>query len=173
MFQKLKQKSKEQKGFTLVELLAVIVILGIIAAIAVPSVLRIIDNSKKDAHVANAQQIINAAKTAASDNNLTPTTSAAIYLSLDYLQKKEYIDTVKDPDGASYVAGTYNETSITTGEGTTPATVLTDPPSANTSYVKISLSSGKIVYSVRLYGSKRHIDEVASNSLTRSLVVDN
>lgn len=36
--EKIKKLLKNQKGFTLVELLAVIVILGIIAAIAIPSI---------------------------------------------------------------------------------------------------------------------------------------
>jgi type IV pilus assembly protein PilA len=58
------KKMKEQKGLTLVELLAVIVILGIIAGIAVPSIGNIIDNSKKDAHIANAIMLANSAKLA-------------------------------------------------------------------------------------------------------------
>ncbi len=58
----LKKLRKNERGFTLVELLAVIVILGIIAAIAVPSIGKIIDNTKEDAKVAEAIQIINAAK---------------------------------------------------------------------------------------------------------------
>ncbi|SDN82955.1 prepilin-type N-terminal cleavage/methylation domain-containing protein [Paenibacillus sp. yr247] len=40
---------KNQKGLTLVELLAVIVILGVIAAIAVPAIGGVISNSKKNA----------------------------------------------------------------------------------------------------------------------------
>ncbi len=43
IMKRLKKLLKNQKGFTLVELLAVIVILGIIAAIAIPSIGNIID----------------------------------------------------------------------------------------------------------------------------------
>lgn len=55
---------KNQRGLTLVELLAVIVILGIIAAIAVPSIGGLINKTKDDSKVAEAVQIINAAKLA-------------------------------------------------------------------------------------------------------------
>ena len=43
-----------KKGFTLVELLAVIVILAIIALIATPLILNVIDNAKKGAAEASA-----------------------------------------------------------------------------------------------------------------------
>ena len=58
----MKKRLKNQKGLTLIELLAVIVILGIIAAIAVPSISGIIEKSKNDAAIAEAIQIINSAK---------------------------------------------------------------------------------------------------------------
>ncbi|WP_301108361.1 type II secretion system protein [Sporosarcina sp.] len=57
----LQKKLKNEKGLTLVELLAVIVILGIIAAIAVPAIGNIIDNSRIKATHADALNIISAA----------------------------------------------------------------------------------------------------------------
>jgi len=57
----LKKRLKDQRGLTLIELLAVIVILGIIAAIAIPSIGNIIAKSEFDASKADAVQIYNAA----------------------------------------------------------------------------------------------------------------
>ncbi|MHC8517182.1 type II secretion system protein [Sporosarcina sp. ITBMC105] len=57
----LQKRLKNEKGLTLVELLAVIVILGIIAAIAVPSIGGLIDNTRIKAAHADAQNILSAA----------------------------------------------------------------------------------------------------------------
>ncbi|MEZ7170812.1 competence type IV pilus major pilin ComGC [Sporosarcina sp. OR05] len=64
----LQKRLKNEKGLTLVELLAVIVILGIIAAIAVPSIGGIIDNTKIKAVHSDAQNIISAASLYYIDN---------------------------------------------------------------------------------------------------------
>ncbi|PIC57874.1 Tfp assembly type protein [Sporosarcina sp. P12(2017)] len=56
------QKKLNQKGLTLVELLAVIVILGIIAAIAVPAIGNIITNSKVNALKGDGQNVLSAAQ---------------------------------------------------------------------------------------------------------------
>ena len=48
------RRMTNEKGLTLIELLAVIVILGIIAAIAIPAIGGLIDDQKKNAFVANA-----------------------------------------------------------------------------------------------------------------------
>lgn len=61
MFKMLK-KVKNQKGMTLVELLAVMVIVGIIAAISIPAIGGMLDNTRKDAHVANVKNIGEAAR---------------------------------------------------------------------------------------------------------------
>src|SRR5690606_35773290 len=60
---------KNEKGLTLVELLAVIVILGIIAAIAVPAIGNIIQNTKDKAILADASNILSAAKLAIAEGS--------------------------------------------------------------------------------------------------------
>lgn len=54
------KKSNKKKGFTLVELLAVIVILAILLAIAVPAVTKYITKSRKDGMVQTANGFISA-----------------------------------------------------------------------------------------------------------------
>ncbi|MTD29670.1 prepilin-type N-terminal cleavage/methylation domain-containing protein [Planomicrobium sp. YIM 101495] len=57
----IQNKLKEQKGLTLIELLAVIVILAIIAAIAIPAIGNIIENSRNGAVKSDYQNALAAA----------------------------------------------------------------------------------------------------------------
>ena len=84
------QRLKNERGLTLVELLAVIVILAIVAIIAFVFIGGIIENSKKDAHVANAQQIISAAK-------LNEATGGSFPVSADELKKSQHLGEILDP----------------------------------------------------------------------------
>ena len=58
------KKIKEKKGFTLIELLAVIVILSILILLAMPSVLRIMENARKNAFETEVRSYFKAAQTA-------------------------------------------------------------------------------------------------------------
>ena len=64
-------KKVDQNGFTLVELLAVIVIMGILMMVAIPSISRVIENSRKDTFVDIAKSYANAAKTLWTADTLT------------------------------------------------------------------------------------------------------
>ncbi|UNL84359.1 type IV pilin protein [Priestia koreensis] len=114
-----KKVLKNQKGLTLIELLAVVVILGIIAAIAIPSIGNIIQKSKEDAVKSDAMQVISAAKTYVSANGIPEGTTPAGTMT-DVVLKK-YVDDVSldagysvqvvtDTDGAA----TYKLTGVKT-----------------------------------------------------------
>ena len=59
---------ENNKGFTLVELLAVIVILGLLMAIAIPSVTKYITQSRVKTLVSTIDSYVTAATTAVNDN---------------------------------------------------------------------------------------------------------
>ena len=104
---KFMQKKLNQKGLTLVELLAVIVILGIIAAIAVPAIGNIITNSKVSALKADGQNAISAANIyfAEAEGNSVDT---------DELAEQGYLEDVGGFDTAATITkGTGDVTTVT------------------------------------------------------------
>jgi len=83
---------KNQKGLTLIELLAVIVVLGIIAAIAVPSVAGVIERAKINADHGSYQIIKDAGLRYALAENVTEVTQ----ISVDDLVTKGYLNEVPE-----------------------------------------------------------------------------
>lgn len=102
MRQHLKQM-KNEKGMTLVELLAVLVILGIIAAIAIVMIGNVIEKSRDKANANEALSIINAAKMAYSNSeygqgsnakNYDPNTATTFTYKMEDLTA--YLDSTKN-----------------------------------------------------------------------------
>lgn len=95
LIQRFQRLRKEEKGITLVELLAVIVIIGVIAAIAVPLITGLLDDTKENARSATASQLLEAAKLrsiATTDGEIKGTHTLDQLISGKYLQ-----DGVTDP----------------------------------------------------------------------------
>jgi len=145
MVNKLRKMTRNEKGFTLVELLAVIVILGIIAAIAVPSIAGVIERSRMDAHVANARQMIESSRLYVVSENIElgdSTDPEEIYLhtaadkgsdSKNDLVEEGYFESMPDdPTGSGYLEDSRVE-------------------------VYRDSSTGNVVYEVFLEGSKHRI----------------
>lgn len=67
MLKFLRDKKKDNKGFTLVELVIVVAILAILVGILAPQYTKYVEKSRKAADAANLENLVTAFKTAASD----------------------------------------------------------------------------------------------------------
>ena len=88
---------KESAGFTLTELLVVIVIIGIIAAIAIPNLLNAIDRGKQKRTMADLRSLGTAVESYSIDNSYYPV--AANFAALETSVEPIYIRTAPEEDG--------------------------------------------------------------------------
>ena len=143
------KKIKEIKGFTLVELLAVIALVAVFSGLAVTNIVSSINNSRKNQFLLDAKRMISKAEALIAENRdyrtIAQTASGITFRYKNYTLNAGKLVTVKglnekgefDKDAD---AGTYND---------------------NT-YVKVTYASSKYVYCVYASGSKRHIGTESS-----------
>jgi len=104
---KMKHILKNEKGLTLVELLAVIVILAIVAAIAVPSIGNIIENSRYNAVKADATNVLNAAQLYFIEDPLDgDTTALDTVITVTELKDEGYLESAGEIPGEASVSKT-------------------------------------------------------------------
>ncbi len=84
------EKMKKENGFTLVELLAVIVILAVILVIAVPRITDVIENSKVGTITSSAKVILDAAEKKYAENQVIETTEEITCNKISNLNTEDY-----------------------------------------------------------------------------------
>lgn len=104
---------KNKKGFTLVELLAVIVVLAIIILIAMPSVMSAMDKARRNALITEASEITKIAATAFADDSMGTGLTSKCY-SLQALKDGGYLDkNLKDYSGSVSISIDSNTGAVT------------------------------------------------------------
>ena len=82
---------KDKKAFTLIELLAVIVILGVLATLIIPKVVTSLDESEKSSNLTSAKNLVKAAEYKASNNSLEGK-QETIVIDFQTHQNVDYLD---------------------------------------------------------------------------------
>ncbi len=155
-----------KKGFTLVELLAVIVILGVLTAIAVPSVLEISKKIKTDMYDSKIKTIEVAAELWADDHKsdcLSQINTLQVgQLIPDYLKADDSSGNFNSPtDGTSLKGKSLNDLGINVACPKSSEIIITDLKSYNTKILK-ELTDNSIGWNELTDGVKK-IEDCKSN----------
>ena len=126
-----------KKGFTLVELLGVIVILSIIMLIAIPNVVSTLERSKKDTYIADAKKMVSLIQYEIRKDKISIPGNTAVDITLSQLATDEIN---KDPDGYEY--------------------------DKNKSFVRMQIVNGYVVYQVQLVTSPKNDGKYRGIKLT-------
>ena len=97
-----------KRGFTLVELLAVLILLGVVSLIAIPSIGKILNRSREKARESTKNELIKAAKNYYADNiKELPEDGSHKCLSVSEIEENGYIsnDDIVDPTTEEKLTG--------------------------------------------------------------------
>lgn len=105
-----------EKGYTLIELLAVVVILGIISAIAVVGIGQLINQSRERAFVSQALHLKEAANLFITSERVKNPDSLPTFVTYEKLHEEGFIEKIEDPFTGSLIEPN-SETTISAQNG--------------------------------------------------------
>ena len=105
---RMKNRTSSNKGFTLVEIMIVVAIIGLLAAIAIPNFVRARTQSQKNACINNLRQIDSAVQTWALENKQAATATPAFTDISSYLK-----NAVVCPSGGTTFSDSYTLNGVT------------------------------------------------------------
>ncbi|WP_076496190.1 type II secretion system protein [Domibacillus enclensis] len=105
-----------EKGYTLIELLAVVVILGIISAIAVVGIGQLINQSKERAFVSQALHLKEAANLLITSERVKNPDSIPSKVTYETLLQEGFLEKIKDPFTGNFIEPN-SETTVSAQNG--------------------------------------------------------
>ena len=154
------KKKTKKKGFTLIELLAVIIILGILMIIAIPSVTSYINDSRKNAYIDTAKEIVSGTRNLVNEGKLGMyDTGTTYYIPAKYVNTENalkspygeftdtsaYVGVIYDGQGYKY----YWISSDDTGQGIPDITLVDN---LDTDDIKSDLNINSILSTIEQTG---------------------
>ena len=159
-----KTKKKKPMAFTLIELLAVIIILGILLIIAIPSVTSYISNSRKETYVDTAKNIVGSARNFVNKGEVEMFDYQATYyipakcLPTENGLKSPYGEFTQAYVGVTYDGNGYNYYWISTDSSEQGIKKITPVDDLNADLIEASVDPARIeniVYSTSLEGKTK------------------